>query len=129
MFGGGMDQSDAGSSVMVRAVGSESGYAASEVQQARVVDNTRLSALTNRIMELVIDNIKMVHMNTKLVDYCKRMSIQHEQSQKQMQTRVETTESTAEQSSEDLNELNMQLEEMRAKVSGATRVPRRSYRS
>lgn len=38
----------------------------------RVVDNTRLSALTNQIMELVLDNIKMLHMNVKLIDYCKK---------------------------------------------------------
>jgi tRNA A37 threonylcarbamoyladenosine dehydratase len=46
--------------------------------QARIVDNTRLSALTNKIMELVIDNIRMVHVNSKLLDYCKRQIIQSE---------------------------------------------------
>lgn len=44
----------------------------SVAQQVRIVDNTRLSALTNQIMELVLDNIKMLHMNHKLVDYCKK---------------------------------------------------------
>jgi len=44
----------------------------SHAQPARIVDNTRLSALTNQIMELVLDNIKMLHMNHKLVDYCKK---------------------------------------------------------
>jgi len=39
---------------------------------ARVVDNTALSALTNQIMELVLDNIKMLHINSKLIDFSKR---------------------------------------------------------
>ena len=43
----------------------------SAVKEKRVVDNTRLSALTNQIMELVLDNIKMLHMNKKLLDYSK----------------------------------------------------------
>lgn len=30
-----------------------------------------LSALTNQILELIIDNVKMVHVNKKLVDYFK----------------------------------------------------------
>ena len=47
----------------------------SVAQQTRIVDNTRLSALTNQIMELVLDNIKMLHMNHKLVDYCKKQII------------------------------------------------------
>ena len=37
-------------------------------------DNNRLASLTNRIMELVLDNIKLLHINTKLVDYCKRQT-------------------------------------------------------
>lgn len=48
------------------------GMSSHVTQQARIVDNTRLSALTNQIMELVLDNIKMLHMNSKLIDYCKR---------------------------------------------------------
>ena len=33
-----------------------------------------LSALTNQILELIIDNVKMVHVNKKLVDYFKMQS-------------------------------------------------------
>ena len=61
------------SSVMVRESGALNDKAShmSAVKEKRVVDNTRLSALTNQIMELVLDNIKMLHMNKKLLDYSK----------------------------------------------------------
>ena len=49
-------------------------------------------------MELVLDNIKMLHMNHKLVDYCKKQTIQQSQAMKQMEVQVETTVTTAEQS-------------------------------
>jgi len=75
-------ESDAASSVMMREVSAyESRMGGSQLEtpmQARSVDNTRLSALTNQIMELVIDNIRMVHMNSKLLDYCKRQIVQSE---------------------------------------------------
>ena len=58
--------------------------------QARIVDNTRLSALTNKIMELVIDNIRMVHVNSKLLDYCKRQIIQSEYTISQMESLVQS---------------------------------------
>ena len=48
--------------------------ALTETQQVRIVDNTRLSSLTNKIMELVLDNIRLTHMNVKLVDYFKRQT-------------------------------------------------------
>lgn len=69
------------------------------------MDNTRLSALTNQIMELVLDNIKMLHMNHKLVDYCKKQTIQQSQAIKSMQDQVDTTNTSAEQSSADINHL------------------------
>lgn len=65
------------SSVMVREV-SYNGSVQSDFKPVRAVDNTRLSALTNQIMELVLDNIKMLHMNQKIIDYCKRQAIQAE---------------------------------------------------
>mmetsp|Transcript_24819 Transcript_24819/g.33229 ORF Transcript_24819/g.33229 Transcript_24819/m.33229 type:complete len:103 (-) Transcript_24819:936-1244(-) len=59
-------ESDA-SSVMLRGdASSRNGSEVSEQMEKpgeRVVDNTRLSALTNQIMELVLDNIKMLHIN------------------------------------------------------------------
>ena len=66
------------SSVMVRESGALNDKAShmSAVKEKRVVDNTRLSALTNQIMELVLDNIKMLHMNKKLLDYSKTQQIQ-----------------------------------------------------
>jgi len=83
-------ESDAASSVMMR---EESAYdsrmGSSQLDtpmQARIVDNTRLSALTNQIMELVIDNIRMVHMNSKLLDYCKRQILQSESNIKKMES-------------------------------------------
>ena len=36
-------------------------------------------------MELVLDNIKMLHMNHKLVDYCKKQTTQSSQTIKLMQ--------------------------------------------
>ena len=72
------NESDA-SSVMVReTLDDQTSSQISTMKPIRVVDNTRLSALTNQIMELVLDNIKMVHLNKKLVDYCKRQTQQHE---------------------------------------------------
>ncbi len=69
------------------------------------MDNTRLSALTNQIMELVLDNIKMLHMNSKLIDYCKRQTQQSEFQVNTMQTKMENESSTAEQSSEEITQL------------------------
>ena len=86
-------------------------------QQVRLVDNTRLSALTNQIMELVLDNIKMLHMNSKLIDYCKRQMLQSDFSVKTLQAKVENTTNNAEQSSEEVTQLQMQIEEARKKVS------------
>ena len=54
-------------------------------------------------MELVLDNIKMLHMNQKLVDYCKKQTLQSNQAIKLMEVQVETTNTTAEQSSEDMS--------------------------
>ena len=107
------------SSMMIRETLSvaESREHLSEAQQVRVVDNTRLSALTNQIMELVLDNIKMLHMNQKLVDYCKRQTIQSNQQIKLMEVQVETTTTTAEQSNEDMGQLQQELEDIRTKVS------------
>ena len=72
---------------------SQYGMSSHVTQQARIVDNTRLSALTNQIMELVLDNIKMLHMNSKLIDYCKRQTIQAEYNIKTMETKVESSAS------------------------------------
>ena len=88
--------------------------AISETQQVRIVDNTRLSSLTNKIMELVLDNIRLTHMNVKLVDYCKR---QTSQSAAALETMEQHTATTQEQSSEDLTAMNEKVEELRAKVS------------
>ena len=68
-------------------------------------------------MELVLDNIKMLHMNQKLVDYCKRQTIQSNQQIKLMEVQVETTTTTAEQSNEDMGQLQQELEDIRTKVS------------
>ena len=117
------DASDAQSSVMVREVSaygsrlSGSRLSSQVTQQVRLVDNTRLSALTNQIMELVLDNIKMLHMNSKLIDYCKRQMLQSDFSVKTLQAKVENTTSNAEQSSEEVTQLQMQIEEARKKVS------------
>ena len=53
------------SSVMIRAASGEgeSERGSFKITSAREIDNTRLSALTNKIMELVLDNIKMLHLN------------------------------------------------------------------
>ena len=40
----------------------------------RMSSSRDLSALTNQILELIIDNVKMVHVNKKLVDYFKMQS-------------------------------------------------------
>ena len=91
--------------------------ALSETQQVRIVDNTRLSSLTNKIMELVLDNIRLTHMNVKLVDYCKRQTSQSTAALESMETMVQHTATTQEQSSEDLTAMNEKVEELRAKVS------------
>lgn len=39
------------------------------LMQNRLTDNVHLSALTNQIMELILDNIRLVHMNAKLLGY------------------------------------------------------------
>ena len=90
---------------------------ASIVKPVRVVDNTRLSALTNQIMELVLDNIKLVHLNKKIVDYCKRQTQQHEKALGSMEVKVQSTESDAVASSQEVSSLQTELDEMRAKVS------------
>lgn len=118
-----MAMSDA-SSVMVResqfnAPDKESMYdALSPSKKTRVVDNTKLSALTNQIMELVLDNIKMLHMNKKLLDYAKRQSIQSSAEVKLMEhtsTRDEIAKTTlaqeSEQSNEKITQMKTELEE------------------
>lgn len=66
-------------------------------------------------MELVLDNIKMLHMNSKLIDYCKRQMLQSDFSVKTLQAKVENTTNNAEQSSEEVTQLQMQIEEARKK--------------
>ena len=117
------------SSVMVResqfnAPDKESMYdALNPSKKTRVVDNTKLSALTNQIMELVLDNIKMLHMNKKLLDYAKRQSIQSSAEVKLMEhtsTRAEIAKTTlaqeSEQSNEKITQMKTELEEQIVKV-------------
>ena len=87
--------------------------ALSETQQVRIVDNTRLSSLTNKIMELVLDNIRLTHMNVKLVDYCKRQTSQSAA----LESMEQHTATAQEQSSEDLTAMREEADELRAKVS------------
>ena len=56
-------------------------------------------------MELVLDNIKMLHMNAKLIDYCKRQSVQSSFAITSMEKKVENTTSNAEASSGEVLEL------------------------
>ena len=56
-------------------------------------------------MELVLDNIKMLHMNAKLIDYCKRQSVQSSFTIKSMEQKVENTANSAEASSGEVLEL------------------------
>ena len=58
--------------------------AASEREQ-RVPDMTRLVGMSNQIMELVLENIRLLHLNSKLVDYCKRQVSQSEFAMKSME--------------------------------------------
>ena len=40
----------------------------------RMSNSRDLSSLTNQILELIIDNVKMTHINQKLVEYFKMQS-------------------------------------------------------
>ena len=42
--------------------------------------NKELSAVTNQVLELIIDNVRLVHINHKLVEYFKEQSIKLEAS-------------------------------------------------
>mmetsp|Transcript_18982 Transcript_18982/g.25694 ORF Transcript_18982/g.25694 Transcript_18982/m.25694 type:complete len:80 (+) Transcript_18982:2149-2388(+) len=66
-------------------------------------------------MELVIDNIKLLHLNSKLVEYCKRQVTQSEFAMKSMEQKVEHTNTHVEQSSNELNQMQEQLDELRSK--------------
>jgi len=37
----------------------------------RLSTNKDLSGLTNQVLELILDNVKMTHMNQKLSEYCR----------------------------------------------------------
>jgi hypothetical protein len=43
-------------------------------QSMRVVKNKQISALSQQVMELIIDNIRTVHMNAKLSQYLKQQA-------------------------------------------------------
>lgn len=127
-------ESDAASSVMVREVSAYGSRLSSQIdgQPTRVIDNTKLSALTNQIMELVLDNIRMLHMNTKLVQYCKRQAVQSDFVVKNMEKKVERSASSEQQSSDDIVEMKLQIEELRAKNEELTQLrdhERRQYQS
>lgn len=67
-------------------------------------------------MELVLDNIRLLHVNSKVIDYCKRQSAQQEFTMNSMQTKMEHTNTHVEQSSEELSQMQADLEELRSKV-------------
>ena len=57
-------------------------------QVNRLSTNKDLSALTNQVLELILDNVKLTHMNQKLVEYFKEQSSQLEVSAEKAQSTV-----------------------------------------
>ena len=53
------------------------------LMQNRLTDNVHLSALTNQIMELILDNIRLVHMNAKLLGYSRDQAVELSQLEQQ----------------------------------------------
>lgn len=95
----------------------------SVAQQTRIVDNTRLSALTNQIMELVLDNINLVHMNSKLLEYCKRQTHQTEKHIRSLEQNIEqqaaSTVSEVQKSSQEVNQVSQELNAAAQELSAA----------
>lgn len=43
-------------------------------QHSRVISNQHISNLASKIMELILDNIRVVHLNAKLSQYLKKLA-------------------------------------------------------
>ena len=86
-------------------------------QQTRLKENSHLSALTSQIMELIIDNIRMVHMNTKLIEYCKQQSQQAQQTKTSLMQTIEGEQTVKIEVEDRVKDLKLELDEKYEKVS------------
>merc|ERR1712110_947676 len=86
----------------------------------RLSTNKDLTGLTNQILELILDNVKMTHMNHKLVDYCrtqgKQLEMYHaaktaqEKAQAEVQDNIKAQNSSNTEIMAELDNLKLELE-------------------
>jgi hypothetical protein len=85
----------------------------------RLSTNKDLSGLTNQVLELILDNVKMTHMNQKLSEYCrsqgKRLEAHTaasvaEKAQAQVHDNLKAANSTPAEILSELNTLKLELE-------------------
>ena len=83
----------------------------------RMSTNRDLSSLTNQILELIIDNVKMVHINQKLVEYFKLQSqtleFSAEKTQSSLQEAIKGQNSTESELAQEIITLKSELENER----------------
>ena len=85
-------------------------------KQNRLQENSHLSTLTSQIMELIVDNIRMVHMNTKLIDYCKQQNVQASATNASLIKTIEGDQNTKTETEDRIKDLKLELEEKHEKV-------------
>ena len=104
-------QSDAGTELRRENTGNT---AINYDQVNRISTNKDLSALTNQVLELILDNVKMVHINHKLVEYFKdqsmKLEVSAEKTQATVQEALKGQNSTGTELSAEITNLKLELE-------------------